>query len=516
MSSTLLEKTLKDKNALVSTESVPLARSHSDETFNVTQLDRQNSTNNVSLDGGEDDGLARTVGVMSSHSQITVRSLESKEAVELKGDLDELNSVQSIKLLCQQHTPGWASHDTSEITVKQLCEGLSNLSYAVSLDTNKGSGIGCVLFRIYGQEVSKMYDPAVELKIFKTLADYRIAPQIIANGEGWRIEEWHYAVTLPCALMNNSSVLCQVASNIGRMHKLHRRKDFPTEIPREPALQLRLQKWGSLAVNMAATMPDNETVKAMRIDEIYKTEVEWLPQWLLSHDTGITGQGLDLVFAHNDLQENNLLQTQYGIRMIDFEYSYFNYQSADLANFFCEFMIDYVTQNYHPFYMVNKSAYPSEEEQRLFCAVYLSEYLETPILPSDNAYVQPLLENIERFTLVSHLLWALWSVNRADATTTHEEFDFIHYGKYRLDCYLRTKADLLSREGRQPEAAQAPPAPPAVVKQSPSPAAESPKEEPRPVAAAAAAGVSTGAVLGIAAAVAAVAFVLGSQFSLRR
>ena len=62
----------------------------------------------------------------------------------------------------------------------------------------------------------------------------------------------------------------------------------------------------------------------------------------MSHNTGITAQGttasalrlvnvdlglrygvwvggLDSVFSHNDLQENNLLQTQYGLWMIDFE-----------------------------------------------------------------------------------------------------------------------------------------------------------------------------------------------------
>ena len=87
---------------------------------------------------------------------------------------------------------------------------------------------------------------------------------------------------------------------------------------------------------------DDEVVKSMRLEEIYPNETNWLDNWLMSHNTGITGQGitanalrlvnadlglrcgvwvggLDLVFSHNDLQENNLLQTQYGLRMIDFE-----------------------------------------------------------------------------------------------------------------------------------------------------------------------------------------------------
>lgn len=93
--------------------------------------------------------------------------------------------------------------------------------------------------------------------------------------------------------MNNPSTLCQVASNIGRMHKLHRRADFPLDIPRETALELRLAKWGKAAASIAAgTLKDNLNVKAMRLDEIFATETTWLPGYLLSYDTGISGQGV--------------------------------------------------------------------------------------------------------------------------------------------------------------------------------------------------------------------------------
>lgn len=34
---------------------------------------------------------------------------------------------------------------------------------------------------------------------------------------------------------------------------------------------------------------------------------------------GVRGRGLDLVLSHCDVQENNILQTQYGLRFIDFE-----------------------------------------------------------------------------------------------------------------------------------------------------------------------------------------------------
>eukprot|EP00658_Telonema_sp_P-2_P006730 TRINITY_DN1253_c0_g1_i13.p1 TRINITY_DN1253_c0_g1~~TRINITY_DN1253_c0_g1_i13.p1 ORF type:complete len:475 (-),score=119.79 TRINITY_DN1253_c0_g1_i13:267-1595(-) len=367
-----------------------------------------------------------------------------------------LESVDNIVGECMKNVPGWSDFDPSSITIKQLCEGLSNQAYAVSVSDAISPKTGQrvaqrVLFRVYGKQVSKLYDPKAELHIFDTLSKYRIAPELIGTGDGWRIEEWHYAVAVPCALMNNSSILCQVASNLGRMHKLHRRQDFPNDIPRDPVMELRLKKWGKGALEISESCT-SDMVKGMGLERVVSEEVPWLTHWLLSHASSVSGQGLDVVFCHNDLQENNLLQTQYGLRMIDFEYSAFNYQACDIANYFCEFTMDYVSETSYPFYLVDKTAFPGLDDQRLFCAVYLSEYLETPIRISDSAYIQPLLQNVERFTMVSHLTWALWSIVRAEgdealnSMPNFNEFNFSLYGKHRLDMYFRTKADLTAKE----------------------------------------------------------------------
>ena len=114
---------------------------------------------------------------------------------------------------------------------------------------------------------------------------------LVYTGDGWRIEEWHYAVTLPMSLMNNPSVFCQVASNIARMHRLHKRPDFPEDIPRISATALRLEEWGKGAVEAAKCMM-NDLVSSMRLEEIYPKETRWLDGWIQSKDTGITGQGI--------------------------------------------------------------------------------------------------------------------------------------------------------------------------------------------------------------------------------
>ena len=90
-----------------------------------------------------------------------------------------------------------------------------------------------VLFRVYGKNSAKFYDPAEELKHFKLLAKYRIAPRLIVHGDGWRIEEWHDAVAVPVQKMTNPAIFTQVASQLGRFHKLHNRPDFPSDISKE-------------------------------------------------------------------------------------------------------------------------------------------------------------------------------------------------------------------------------------------------------------------------------------------
>lgn len=58
-----------------------------------------------------------------------------------------------------------------------------------------------------------------------------------------------------------------------------------------------------------------------------------------------------IVFAHNDLQENNILHnaTTHELHFIDFEYSNYNYRGFDFGNHFCEWTIEYSDKLEHGF-----------------------------------------------------------------------------------------------------------------------------------------------------------------------
>jgi len=275
-----------------------------------------------------------------------------------------------------------------------------------------------------------------------------------ANGEGWRIEEWHFAVPLKTRYMRNPSILTQVASQLGRLHKLSTRHDFPQRIKHlRPASVARLLSWGdgcSRAAEKLKSIPELARLPLIQnIDEVI-ADRDWLKSFVEADHLQIRGSGLDIVFSHNDVQENNILQTHYGLRFIDFEYSSMDYQGYDIANYFCECLFDYTYESY-PFYSMSLSDFPTEWEQRLFCAIYLSEYLESQVKLDDMA-VTRLLTSVARFTLMSHYLWSIWSVIRAPQASTFNEFDFLHYAQSRWDCYKRQKHALLEEaaSGRRP------------------------------------------------------------------
>jgi len=121
---------------------------------------------------------------------------------------------------------------------------------------------------------------------------------------------------------------------------------------------------------------------------------------------------------------------------MNFEYSGFNYQAADVGNNFCEFIVNYIEKEY-PYYTTDLNTYPSIDLPKMFVSQYLSEYLETCILPTDDSFIIPFLERVYRFTLVSLLLWALWSVVRAGQVHTFGDFDFLHLSQFRFDSYRR-------------------------------------------------------------------------------
>ncbi|KAJ0791410.1 putative phosphotransferase with an alcohol group as acceptor [Helianthus annuus] len=118
----------------------------------------------------------------------------------------------------------------------------------------------------------------------------------------------------------------------------------------------------------------------------------------------------------------------------DYEYACYNPFMFDIANHFCEMAADYHTETPH---VLDYSKYPDLEERRRFVHVYLSSSGNQPV----NSEVDKMLEEVEKYTLASHLLWGLWGV--ISEHVNEIDFDYMEYAKQRFEEYWLQKPKLL-------------------------------------------------------------------------
>ena len=145
------------------------------------------------------------VGAIWGSPKIRTREVPEESIPALRKFSDYSNPT-TVALLCFKNVPGWAQSLPGPdcLLVVQLCEGLSNQLFKATVPKGLVKEfyvpIETVLFRVYGRQVQLLYDPEEELRVFKALAEYAIAPKMFANGDGWRIEV--------CIIAIASSPLC--------------------------------------------------------------------------------------------------------------------------------------------------------------------------------------------------------------------------------------------------------------------------------------------------------------------
>lgn len=132
---------------------------------------------------------------------------------------------------------------------------------------------------------------------------------------------------------------------------------------------------------------------------------------------------IPIVFCHNDLACENILlsidekdpnKSYPYINFIDWEYAMPNYSIYDIANHFQE-------------WAGNSLSNPllSETEKNIFLSSYFNNSIgwDTPIFR----------EQLRLCTLLSDLHWSIWAFHRAHCNKSSIEFDYLNYGKRRLN-----------------------------------------------------------------------------------
>ncbi|XP_022139095.1 probable choline kinase 2 isoform X2 [Momordica charantia] len=275
-----------------------------------------------------------------------------------------------------------------------------------------------VLVRIYGEGVDVFFNREDEIKTFEFMSKHGQGPRLLGRFSSGRIEEFIHARTLSAVDLRDSEISSLIAIKTKEFHDL----DIPG--PKSVCLWNRLRNW----LTAAKRFSPPEEAKAFRLDSI-KEEISLLENNLLVDHQSIG-------FCHNDLQYGNIMldEKTRSITIIDYEYASYNPIAFDIANHFCEMTADYHTDTPH---VLDYTKYPGLEERKRFVQIYMSASGHRP----SDAEVKQLIQDVEKYTLASHLVWGLWGI--ISEHVNEIDFDYIEYARQRFEQYWSRKHDLL-------------------------------------------------------------------------
>jgi thiamine kinase-like enzyme len=362
--------------------------------------------------------------------------------VEVKSSERDNQILQVTKVLCphleEEDQSGTKERDI-EFSVKPLTGGLSNELFIV---TRVSSPTSSVLLRIHADESGEdgMVNRDVENHLAAWLSDKGIAPIYYGRFDNGRIEEF-YENVLPLTSSAMAAFGPKIGESMAIFHSLAPSADIiPKPSIYEADRYEAVDDWLRKAFQLEEDQPNNNMELLKRI------ETEW--KWLFSelqetNDTDdIEMQALEfirqVVLTHMDCQSLNILKNDSDdIRVIDFEYAGWNSRALDISNTFCEYCdMNNICADY-------EKEYPSDEQQNDFLVPYvrrahpdLAEQLDTT--NQWVCFLKYVRHEVGRFSLVSHLGWAIWSVIKSKEDSSID-FDYIKYGLHRIDGYKFAK-----------------------------------------------------------------------------
>lgn len=308
--------------------------------------------------------------------------------------------------------------DVNALQVIPLKGAMTNEVFQIKWQTPEGESSRKVVVRIYGEGTDIFFDRDVEVQTFEFMSKNGQGPRLLGRFANGRIEEFINARTLTASDLRDPSISALIAAKMKEFHDL----DMPC--PKDVHLWDRLRN----CLNEARRLSSLEEVETFHLDTIDR-EISLLEKEL-------SGAQIQIGFCHNDLQYGNIMleEKTNSVTIIDYEYASYNPVAYDIANHFSEMAANYHTETPH---ILDFSKYPDMEERERFVRMYLSSSGQEP---SDNE-VEQLLNDVEKYTLASHLSWFLWGIISGHVNKI--DFDYKEYAKQRFQEYLSRKPCLL-------------------------------------------------------------------------
>ncbi|KAJ8901113.1 hypothetical protein NDN08_004973 [Rhodosorus marinus] len=323
-----------------------------------------------------------------------------------------------IRKVCREGLQGWKQLEDSEIRISQLPGGITNVMWSAEASVD-GVKPARVAVRVFGSGAS--VDRATENSIYRKLSELKVAPEFLVDFGNGRVEMFLPGRTLTRTDIHEQIISERIAEELARLHLVDLRGE--DEVP-EPTVWSLLDEWLKESLKIIPEIPSFPFDKKQLETSLRDAKQMATQKYANSQ----------VVFCHNDLLAANILwdSDKQQIHFIDFEYGSFNPRGLDLGNHLAEWMGG--TEDS----IVHLASYPNANQRYQFCQAYLRTLLS---VEPDDDQVAELVDEVNFYSLVSHLHWGLWGLCQSVSSTL--EFDYALFGTNRLRAYFKYAEEFL-------------------------------------------------------------------------
>jgi choline kinase len=327
-----------------------------------------------------------------------------------------------------------------------------------------------VLVRLYGEGTESFFHRGREIEVFNKIGRLNYGSHaLLCEFENGRCEKFFEgSVPLEPGVMRTLPVVRQLGAEMKVFHQLDMGpppscadavSSFMETVKScfDEVRQRSAETWretcsssssscssSSSSVSDVAARPRSQSSVGSSIsDQVALKTVRELPALIDRVERLLLQRTNDVVvFGHNDLQPGNILVGQdKSLTFIDFEYARFMPRGYDLANQWCEWAADYLSDTPH---VMDYSKGPTEQQKLAFARSYLEANVAAGAdAVSENDVRDFVDEEIQAYLPLTHLWWGVWgllqvsnNMKKAGGDNEGEEgeaFDYLGYAMCRID-----------------------------------------------------------------------------------
>lgn len=379
--------------------------------------------------------------------------------------IDEDNLKQNIVKMSRAIKPQWEK-EIENIKIVNLNGGITNKLVACFLNQNGLDTSDTLLFRMYGKNTEKFISRENEISTMQLMKKHDIGPEFYCKFLNGICYEYLPGKIIDQKMIFDQEVSRKIAEAVASLHLVNfEAAQAFKKSEQSPFIFPKIYELLKLLNEDYKTYMPHMTDEFLKTIPSVKTLFEEI-KFLENHLVNYTKQNDSLIlFSHNDLLLGNIVynDSKRSIKFIDYEYGDFNYQAYDIANHFNEFAgVEEPDYSYFPdkqyqmrwyifyFYFIDSIfSYVFiiilNERLKIYLESFyakVNDYYNEKKLVLDETKLNQFYIEVNKFTLASHLMWAIWSLVQAQSSQL--EFNFVNYAQIRFDRYFKTKDNLIN------------------------------------------------------------------------